>query len=197
MTISFNPQATTSPQNTFAAQTSGYVQGAFVDDPVAIQWLVAGAVASNASAPLWGGLPITETIAAANSNALGNIISAAGTIGAITGFMINNQAYNGIITPSSNVPLFTANMSVAFFRLGSGARLVVQVSAGAVASLQSQAINEQLGWDFTNNVLTTYSSGTALPVKLISLNTNSKIVSYNSGTGAANWTAGAAAVIQI
>jgi hypothetical protein len=34
-------------------------------------------------------------------------------------------------------------------------------------------------------------------VKVLSVNTNSKVVSYNSGTGVASWVAGAVAVIQI
>ena len=197
--ISFNPNVTTSAVGTFLSNTEGYVQGTMLDDPSAQQWITTGQIVSTATVPVWAGLPITETgnVTAGTAANMGPVIAAATAITNITGFTIANQAYNNIITPGNQVQVALALMTTSFIRLGSNARIAVAIDSVALASLENVAINTQLAWDFTNNALTTYTSGTALPVKLLSINLNSKIVSYNSGTGAVNWTTGAAAIIQI
>lgn len=197
--ISFNPNVTTNATGTFLSNTEGYVQGALLDDPVAQQWIATGQIASTASTPIWAGLPITETgnVTAGTAANMGPSLALATAVSNITGFVIANQAYNMLITPGNQVQVALANMSVSFVRLGSQARIAVAIDSAALASLENVAVNTQLSWDFTNNALNSYSSGTALSVKLLTINTNSKIVSYNSGTGAVNWTTGAAAIIQI
>ncbi|HQU25248.1 MAG TPA: hypothetical protein PKX13_13335, partial [Acidiphilium sp.] len=148
-----NFMATTSPQNSFLLQTQGYVQGAMLADPVAQQWITTGLIASTAAAPLWAGLPIVETNPGdtAGANQGGSVVTAASTIAGITGFTIANQAYNGVITNSNNVPMFGPGMSVDLVRIHSNARVVVPVDSAAVSSLLNVSISTQLGWDFTNN----------------------------------------------
>lgn len=194
-----NYMATTSPQNSFLLDTQGYVQGVMLDDAVAQQWITTGIIPATETAPLWAGLPIIETGNAATSisNQGGRQVSLAASIATITGFTIANQGYNGIIGNPNNVPMYSSGMTMSLIRLHSNARVVVQVDSAAVNSLINQSIAVQLGWDFTTNSLTTFTSGTALPAWLLEIETNGKIVSYNSGTGEANWSTGPVAVIQL
>ncbi len=196
-----NFMATTSPANSFLTQTQGYTQGMLLDDPSGQNWITTGIVASTQTTPIWPGLPIVETTPASDAMGAaqgGNLITTATTIAAITGWTVINQAYNMIITNSNNVPMAAPGMSVSIMRLGSlKQRIVVPVNPADVNALLSQPINVQLQWDFTNNWLTTFSSGTALSAQLLALNANSKIVSYTSGTQVANWSTGPVAVISV
>ena len=90
-------------------------------------------------------------------------------------------------------------MSINFVRVGSGARIVVPVLSSLVNTLVGEAPNTQVSWDFTNNRIEAYSGGVgALPVQIETLNTNSKIVAYNSDTGQTTWVdGGAVAVIRV
>lgn len=193
--VSLNLMATTSPSNSFLLQTQGYYQGVMLDDPNSQNWITTGIIPSSQSTAIYAGLPITETN---NGDAVGaeqggRLVTTAATVGAITGFVIANQAYNGIITNSNNVPMFSPGMSVSLVRMGSNARIVVAVDSGAVAALLNQPINVALSWDFATGALT--NSGTALPAKLLEINTNGMVASVSGGY--ANWTAGTVAVIQI
>jgi len=194
--ISFNPALTTAPQNSFLLETQGYVQGAFMDDPSSRMYLAGGVIASGVTQPMWGGMAITESIPALNSNQMGATIGIAATEGAIAGFSVFNQGYNGIITPNNNVPQYDAGMTLMYFRLGSGARIAVQCDSNVAAAVDGNATNTPIYWDFTTQSLTA-TAGTALPVKVLSVNTNSKVVLWNSGTGSLTWVAGTAAIIQI
>ncbi|MEK7916633.1 hypothetical protein AAB988_29485 [Burkholderia contaminans] len=198
MSISFNPMLTGSPTGTFRLDTEGYVQGAFMDDPASNPWLASGLIATTVTQPVWGGMAITESVAAPNQNGLGNPLVLAANNAGVTGFTVINRSYNAILTPGNNVPQLSAGMTAMFFRTGSNARIAVQCDATLAANLDNGTIIQQVSWDFTNQKLITYSSGVgALACKVLSVNTNSKIVSYNSGTGALTWTQGPAAIIQI
>lgn len=199
--ISFNPSLTLNGQNTFRVQTQGLFQGAYMDDPVARMWLLAGLVDSTVTQPMWGGMAITENVNTNASNtyqyATNNLTIAANN-GAITGFTTFNQAHNMIIVPGNRVPIAVANQNIAFFRLGSNIRLPVKISSALLTALEGNPVNQQVSWDFTNHQLTTYSSGAgALPVKVLRVAPNSFAVSYDSGTGVVSWTSAACALIQI
>jgi hypothetical protein len=196
MAITFNPALTTSPQNSFLLQTGGFVQGAFVDDPSSRMYL-AGGVLGAVTQPIWPGMAISESVPQVNANAGGGSVLLATAEANLTGFNVGNQNYNAIITPGNTVQQLSPGQTVMFFRLGSGARIQVQCSSALVTAAEGGLINQQLAWDFTNQQLIPYVSGTALPVKLLELNSNSKVVSYNSGTGVVSWVAGSAAIIQI
>ena len=188
--ITFNPQLTSSPASTFLSNTQGYIQGAFLDDPSARMWLCAGQIASTVTQPVWGAVP------APGSETLGNALTLSTALASLTAFTVFNQAPNGIITPGNTVQQYDAGMSISYFRLGSNARIAVQCDSTLAAALDSGATNQAVDWDYTNQKLIA-SGGTTIPVKVLSVNTNSQIVDYNSGTGALTWVSGAVAIIQI
>jgi hypothetical protein len=199
--ISFNPQLTTSPSNTFLPSTEGYVQGAAMDDTSSRMWLTSGVVAASVTQPVWGGMAITEEVATVNANALGNSLVLATAAGNVTGFTVFDQAHNMIVAQSGSVQQSGAGMTIHFYRFGTNIRIAVGVLSSIVGTLDSGAINQTLYWDPALQQLT--ASGTsgafALPAttKILSLNSNSKTISYNSGTQALTWTTGTAALIQI
>lgn len=197
-----NPYLTSSPANSFLLQTQGYVQGTVFDDPSARLWLMTGVYSASATAPLWGGLPIAENtlFAGSNGDGLGPTCAVATTNAEITGFSVYNQMNHMFIGVGSDAPIAAPSNSMGFFRLNTQQRVAVKCSPGLVTQVQGSngEINQQISWNFSNNELDVYSSGTgALAAKLLSINTNSLVVNYDSGTGAVTWTTGPAAIILI
>lgn len=200
--ININPGIQTNFPGTFSAQSDGYIQGTYMDDPAVRYALAGGTLKSSETLPMWGAVALAETIPndANQAVALGGIIARAADQAHLTGFSVFNQNGSAIITPQSNVPLVTVGMNVNFFRLGSGARIAVKCDPTLAGSLVGgDLINVQVSWDYTNQLLVAYDSTAALPVKVLNVqNGNSKTVTYNSGTGFANWaTNGVCALIQI
>ncbi len=201
-TINFDPMQTLTGQNSFQVESQGYIQGAFMDDPVGRMWVLTGLVDSSVTQPIWGGLAIEELVPALDAHTNGTIaspITIPTTASSVTGFTFFNRAHNMVITPGNDVPLAQAKMNVAYARLGSNLRVPVKISSGLQSALEGGSITQQVSWDFTNNELTAYVSGTntVLPVKVLKVNSNSKIVNYNSSTGAVTWAYGYAALIQL
>lgn len=192
--IAFNPQLTTSPANPFQIDSTGYVQGSYFDDPTTRMWLLTGMVASTVTGPVYGGMTITENVNAPNTNAGGNSLILATDYADLTAFTVFNQASNMIITPGNSAQLATAGMSISYFRLGSNARIAVQCNATLANALDAGATNQQVSWDFVNQELIAFST-TALPVKVLSVNTNSKIIVNTSGV--LTYSTGPVAIIQI
>jgi hypothetical protein len=187
MPISLNPMATTGTSGGFVISTEGFVAGTFLDDPAIRYQLEGGVVNTSQSTPLWGGIPITLSTPILGNNTLGPTAIAATAYSNINGWTLFNQAAAGIITPSSNVPLYTGGMSINFMRPGSNARIALPILASLVNTLAGASETTQVSWDFTLNQITTFAT-TALPVVIEFLSTTSKIVTYNSGTGNATWT---------
>jgi hypothetical protein len=205
-TVSINPYATTTPQNSFLVQTQGYYQGAPYDDPIARLWLASGTLKSSETMVMWGGVPIFEyvTVAGSGADGLGPQVGRATSQATTTGWSTNLQMNSMVVTPGNSVPLAGIGNSVGFFRNGTNQRLAVQIDPALVTTLTSAdaLINATaLYWDVTNYRVTATTTGGnfALPTttKLLSINTNSQVVSYNSGTGAVTWTTGDAAIILI
>lgn len=201
-TISLAPYSTTNSQNSFLLQTDGFVAGTFLDNPANRYQLEGGIIANSQSTPLWGGLPITLDVPAPGSggasSGLGSTIVAATAESNLDGFVVFNQASAGVISPSSNVPLYTAGMSANFVRTGSGLWLVLPVKAADVNTIAGGGSNQAIYWDYTNNYVTvTSGGGGALGFQIIALNTNSKVPSYNSGNGTANWSGSNTSVIIV
>lgn len=203
-TISFNPYATTTQNSGFLLQTQGLVQGVASDDPTSRMLLAGGTLNSGESIPMWGGVAVNEMINVANANAdgLGPSLKRSTSQTTVTGFSVFNQASSMVIVPGNTVPLAGVGNYVSFYRLGSNARIAVQCDPAIVTALNStdEPINyEALYWDVTNYRITLVTSGGnfALPtsIRLLSVNTNSKVVSWSSPN--ATWTAGDAAVILI
>jgi len=195
--VSFNPTLTTNALGSFSIQSNGLVQGFANDDPSIRNALAGGTVSSSETVPMWGGIAIYENIPANTTNA-GGKIGRATSLTNLTGFSVFNQAYAGLQTAQSPVPLFATNATLNFYRLGSGARIAVKVDP-ALVSLEGGLITQQVQWDYTNQKLIAYTTGTALPVKVLKIfSSNCKTVSYDAGTGFATWdNNGACALIQI
>jgi hypothetical protein len=201
MAISLAPYVMTNSQESFLLQTDGFVQGVFLDDPALRYQLEGGVVVSTQTIPLWGGLPISLAVVAPGaggaSSGLGQVIAAATAEGNIDGWCVFNQASAGVITPSSPVPLFSASTSANFIRAGCGLSLVLPVNPTAVNTIAGGASNQAIYWDYTNNRVDTSGTG-ALGLQILALNTNSKTVTYTSGTGFATWNnAGSVIVVRV
>ena len=199
--ISLNPMVTTGISDGFVVDSGGYVQGVFLDDPAMRYQLEGAAVDASQSSPLWGGLPVTLKVPAVGQNSNLPTVVAAASLNAINGWTLFNQASAGIITPSSNVPLYSSGMSINFARPGSLLRICLPVeNTTQLDALAGAAPNVALYWDATNNCLTTTSAGNIgpLPISLEFLSATSKTVTYNSGAGTATWNpSGPAAIVRI
>lgn len=196
--VSFNPVITTSPQNTFLVDTQGYMAGLTLDDPMSRMWLRSGPVSSSNTQPLWGGLPVELEVPALNVTHVGLSVLLSASNATINGFTVFDQAYNGVTAPGSTAPQYGAGMSIAFYDLGSRARLAVPVSSALASAAEGGSILQQVSWNFTTNELDVYSSTTgALNVKVLYINSNSQTLTYDSTTGTLNWTAGSVAIIQL
>lgn len=199
--INFDPMKTLTGANSFQLESQGYIQGAMMDDPVARMWLLPGLVDAAVTQPIWGGIAITESVPAIDAHTMGTVaspITVPGSGGTVTGFTVFNRAHNMLITPGNPVPQSTPGMSVAYFRLGSNMRIPVQCSAAVGAALAGGSTLQTVYWDYANYVLTNAAGTTlALNVKVLKVNSNSKIVNYNSGTGALTWAYGYCALIQL
>lgn len=198
--ISFNPNVTTNISNGFVTSTEGYVQGFFLDDPSMRTQLEGGIVGSGVSQPLWGGQAVALNVQGVGVNAQGSVLVPSTSAGTIDGWTLFNQGMAGIITPSSNVPLYAAGASINFARVGSLLRIAVAVENTTILNaLANAAANVALYWDPTNLCITNSSGGNyALPAgtQLMALSATSKIVTYSGGN--ANWNnAGPAAIIRI
>ncbi|OYV52336.1 MAG: hypothetical protein B7X10_00115 [Burkholderiales bacterium 21-58-4] len=192
--ISFNPALTTQPQSSFQLETQGYIQGISQDDPTSRMWLSAGQVASGVTQPVWGGMGVTVSVGGLNSNGQNLTQLGLATTTEIQGFTVFDQAINMQIIPGNSVPTVVAGQSAAYYLFGSNARVPVPVASGSLTALETAYTNATLYWDTSAMNLTTTSSGTtvALPssVQVLAVDSNSKAVSYNSGTGAVTWTYG-------
>ena len=198
--INLNPILTTNAKGLFSTNSNGFTQGDAQDDPAVKFALCGGIYDTAATDPTFGGLPVQEFIPTAGSDILGSTIKAADGTNAPTAFTVYNQAFGGLTTPQSNAPAFLPGMSVNYYRLGSGARIPVQLDPASI-TLEGDLVSTTVYWNFTNNWLTTTQPGTqaALPVKVLRVSaSNNKTVSYSSVTGYANWaTDGVVAVVQI
>lgn len=202
--VNFNPIQTTNFPGTFFVSTNGFVQGVMEDDPVSRFYLRSGVVASAATVPMWGGVGIAEGLAGGSTgiaDELNSILSAASSANGIDGFTVFNQAAAMVITNSSTVPLSGSLMAVNFFRFGSGARVAVQTTSTVASALAGGSTSPTLYWDPVNYQVTTVAtSNVALPtsVKLTHVDVgNSKIVSYDSTSGYANWTEGGSTLVLV
>lgn len=179
--ISFNPYATSNAAGSFNTTSEGHIQGVFLDDP-AVRYTLAGGTylgSSQPTMPMIGGAAVTEgirdgvaglgTLPAAGNASLGNIIDYASTVtaasganaslGQITGFSVLNQMYNGVSTPQSPAPTFGAGNGVGYFRLGSGARIVVAMDPSLV-SASGYLITSYFGWNWNGQFLQAYDAAT-------------------------------------
>ncbi len=197
-TIPVAPYLTTNAQHSFLLQTDGFVEGTFLDNPAFRYTLEGGIVSASQATPLYGGLPLTIDVpapgAGGSSSGLGSTLLAATAEANIDGWCVFNQASAGVITPSSTVPLYPSSTSANYVRQGSGLWVVLAVNPTAVDTIAGGGANQAIYWDYTNNRVDVTGTG-ALGLQIVALNTNSKTISYNSGS--ANWTTGSVIVVRV
>jgi hypothetical protein len=158
----FYPYGTTNGQGSFSIQSAGFIQGQAMDSPNSRFNLAIGNLSASATGPVWGGMAISENIAASTSDATGGgSILAATAQTNLTGFSVFDQSYSWVGSPNSPVPTAGyAGDSINFYRLGSGARIAVAMDPSLV-SLDGGLITQQVSWDFNNQVLQPYDASTA------------------------------------
>ncbi|KWN80862.1 hypothetical protein WM24_23805 [Burkholderia ubonensis] len=108
-------------------------------------------------------MAISESVGALSGydRTQGGTILQAMSVSNITGFSVFNNAYSYLGSPQSPVPMaVNAGATVAFFRMGSGIRIPVAMDPSMV-SLAGGLINQQVSWDFNNQVLQPYDASTA------------------------------------
>lgn len=161
--INFDPFKTQgSFAGSFNVESRGLTQGDAQDDPAIRLQLCSGTLDKNLDAPVWGGIGVVECVSTVAENVSGSTIKKA-TASICNAFTVFNQAYHGITTASNPVPLYLAGGSVHYYRVGSGARIPLPISA-AVAALATG--NDPVGadgfvWDMTENCVDVYSSGSS------------------------------------
>lgn len=159
--INLNPLITTNAAGSFNVQSEGYIVGTALNDPAVRNYLAGGTLGAAETLPMWGGIPIVESIATPGSTTLpiqnlGGIITRATsstTLAGITGFSVFDQNTAALTTPQSPVPLSPNYGLVNFYRRGSGARIAVAIDPSFAASIEGSSIAVNSAWDFTNNCL--------------------------------------------
>jgi len=165
-TVPFNYMNTTNAAGTFVAQSTGYVQGMYIDDPATRFQLRGGVLATTETLPMWGGVGVAVTVGP-NTGSLppdvsqGGLITRAtnvtvGAAGELVGFSVFNQAYGMVNTPSSPVPLAASGMQVMYFELGSNAHICVAAAPAMAAYLEGNSIYQQVSWDYVGQQLIPY-----------------------------------------
>lgn len=157
--LTVNPMQTTNAKGTFNIKSEGFIQGVAIDDPAARYALAFGALANSEIKPMWGGVAVNELLTGSDPSARGANIKRATSIAELVGFSVFNQAHNGLVTPQSPVPLFLSNMSVSFYRFGSGSRVPVKASDAVIAlAATGISVNQPLVWNFATDSLDVFST---------------------------------------
>lgn len=169
-TITINPSLVSNAAGTFGVQWSGLVQGMVMPDPSTRFGEAGGWLALAETLPMWGGVGISENVPDDQASppltpdpSLGGPVVRAtnvtggSTVKNLTGFSTFNGAYGMINSPQSPVPLIGSYGQVLFWRLGSGARVAVQM-APALVNLQGHVITQQVSWDFVSQMLIPYQA---------------------------------------
>jgi len=195
--ISFNPMATTNATGLFNTNSNGYTQGDALDDPAIKFKLASGIYAAANTTPIWGGMPMTETVASITTSSvpgtgiLGTqLLAATSTQTDISCFCVVNQAFGGLTSPQSPAQTYSPGMSVNFYRTGSGARIPLRLNPAAIAAIEGGAVNVQFYWNWANNWITVTNTDAALPTsfKVLSISpSNNKTIAYNGTTGVATY----------
>ena len=161
-----NPALTTNAAGFFSVTEDGLVQGTALDDP-AVRLQLAGGVWDPAATVVgYGGMgvyvnvPLSTAGTTTASDSFGGYVGPATSVtanaaGTLSGFMVFDQAINGIISPQTPVPQFASGMTINYYKLGSNARIAVQM-APSLVSLDGGIITPLVSWDYTNQQLVPY-----------------------------------------
>jgi len=154
------PMATTAGQGLFNGPSSkGYITGQAEPDPATRYALKGGIVASDETLPLYGGCGVYADVPAQALSVPLPLIGRATSIAStkpLIGFTVSDQSYNLVISPSNPVPAAGPNQTIGFYTLGSRARIAVQADPSLI-DLAGGSLNQQVSWDFTNQMLIPYT----------------------------------------
>lgn len=159
--INFEPFRTQgSFQNGFNVESRGLVQGDAQADPAVRLQLCSGWLPNDLDTPIFGGLPISESITQVDMNVAGSTIRNATT--RVDGFCVFNQAYHGIITAGNNVPQYLPGGTIHYYRLGSLARIPLPISPGVLALNEdgTEGVSQTFVWDTENLYVDLQTPGT-------------------------------------
>jgi hypothetical protein len=173
----FQDYLTTNAAGSFSTQSDGFVQGMAMDDPSVRYYLSGGVLAATETLPMWGGVPIIESIPLTGNGSTGGVITSATTVANMTGFTVFNQATNWITTPQSECPSAGPGMMIPLYRFNSGARIPVKCDPGLAAAILGGSVIQQVSWDFNNRCLQAYDASTG------TVSVTSITSSYSSTTG--------------
>lgn len=174
-------------KNSFNVESFGLVQGDAQDDPAVRLLLAAGVLADDVVGSMWGGQGIVEYVPKSAEATLGAVIRQA-TATLCNGFMVFNQANHGVVTPNNGVPQFMAGNGVHYYRLGTGARIPLPISAAvaALANGTTATTNTQFKWDPVAQVIdVTASNGIA--IRLLKVSPKGNMVAVKDANGDVNW----------
>lgn len=168
--IPFNYVPTVNAVGAFTVSTNGAVQGTAMDSPSHRFDLRSGVVAYTETLPMWGGVGIYENVPNDPSistfpmsnfgSTIGRATILTGTTGKVlTGFALFNQTHNAAISTQSNVPLAASGMTFNYARLGSGMQIVLGCDSSLIA-LENNSVNQQVSWDFNNQILQPFDAAT-------------------------------------
>jgi hypothetical protein len=180
--IPYNPNKTSVAAGAFVTSSKGLVQGDVYPDPAIIYKKASGTLAQSETVAMYGGVAIYTDVgggAGAPASELGTIVGRSTSLANLIAF--STWSYGQVNSPQSPVPLAASGMQVEYYRLGSGARVVVKCDPNLVA-LRGELTTTDVSWDFENQMLvpyasTTVSSGTYTADATVSSGT------YNAVTG--------------
>lgn len=187
-----NPYTSGNFRNTFVANAKGFVQGGYAADGVAKTKLVAAKGASTETLPFWGGIAITEKMAATNGNL--NTVARATSYATITGFTVNAQNYTALVTTDNTVPVSPVGTDVQIFRLGEKVRIYLPIDPAL--DLTTVQVGAAVSFNFTTGKIIAFDT-TALPVKVLAVDPAGLVASYDAVSGNVTWVTGAVAEVEI
>lgn len=187
-----NPYASGNFAGTFVANSKGFVQGGYAADSIAKTKLIAVRGASTETLPFWGGLAVSEKLAAVNGGL--NTVARATAYANVTGFTVNAANYTSLVTTENTVPVAPVGTDLTILRLGSKVRIYLPIDPAL--DLTTLQVGTAVSFDFTAGKIIAFNT-TAIPVKVISVDPAGLIASYSSGTGNVTWATGAVAEVEI
>ncbi len=101
--VTFAPNTTTSPQNSFVLEAAGWIQGMELDNQPSRMQRESGLLI-NATQPVWGGMMVNQYIPNINQNGQGCNLEIATAQETDFGFVTFASAYNMILVPGNDVP---------------------------------------------------------------------------------------------
>ena len=200
MTIAFNPYVQTNAAGSFYIDSDGLIVGTAYPDPETRFALAGGWLANTETLPMWGGVAISENIPVEAGVhpviALGGAIARATAETNLTGFSVFDQNYAMVNTPQSPVPITDLGGEVNFYRIGSGARVALEIDP-ALVSLEGGLITQQVSWDFTAQRIIAFATN-ALNVRILTIKTTGCYAPVRNGsTGFVTWNRNAAAAVCV